>query len=177
MRTHRPYEIREYDPKWKDLFFEYAEAIRPIFGNNLIAIEHMGSTSIEGMVGKPQIDILVIVKDLSKVKEQYEEFRLAGFTPQGTEYVGIGDEYFTKDDLNGMRLAGVHTFQEGHPEIAETLLFRDYLRSNKEDRDLYIDTKRNLYAEHKDNYNGYDSGKKNIINEIKFRAKEWLKNI
>lgn len=172
-RKHRPYELKEYDPQWKETFFEYAERLRPILGDNLLEIEHMGSTSIEGMVAKPQIDILVIVKDLSRIKDKYNRFRDAGFVPRGTEYVGIGDEYVTLDSPDGNRLASIHIFQQGHPAIEEDRLFRRYISTHKEDRNLYIDTKRKLYAQHRDNYEGYDLGKKEVIGAIKDRAQKW----
>lgn len=152
---------------------EYAEKLKPILADNLIDIEHMGSTSIEGMVAKPQIDILVTVKDLNLVKNNYDQLRAAGFVPRGTEYVGIGDEYVTLDDKDGKRLVSIHIFQEGHPEIEEDRLFRKYISTHEEDKNLYIETKRKLYAQHKDNYEGYDFGKVEVIRAIKSRARLW----
>lgn len=172
-RQHRPYELKDYDPKWKVRFLEYAEKLKPILGDNLLEIEHMGSTSIEGMVAKPQIDILVTVKDLSKIKEIYDRLKTAGFVPRGTEYVGIGDKYVTLDSPDGKRLASIHIFQEGHPAIEEDRLFRKYISTHEEDKNLYIETKRKLYAQHKDNYEGYDFGKTEVIRAIKSRARDW----
>lgn len=172
-RQHRPYELKDYDPQWKVRFSEYAERLKPILADNLLTIEHMGSTSIEGMVAKPQIDILITVKNLDLIKDTYEQLRAAGFVPRGTEYVGIGDEYVTLDDQNGKRLAGVHIFQEGHPAIEEDRLFRRYISTHEEDKNLYIETKRRLYAQHKDNYEGYDFGKAEVIRAIKSRARDW----
>ncbi|OHA00980.1 MAG: hypothetical protein A3C07_05125 [Candidatus Sungbacteria bacterium RIFCSPHIGHO2_02_FULL_47_11] len=172
-RQHRPYELKEYDPQWKESFFDYAGRLKPIIGDNLLEIEHMGSTSIEGMVAKPQIDILVIVKDLRLIKDNYEQFRAAGFVPRGTEYVGIGDEYVTLDAPDGKRVASIHIFQKGHPAIEEDRLFREYISTHDEDKHLYIETKRKLYAQHSDNYEGYDLGKKEVIDVIKDRARKW----
>jgi GrpB-like predicted nucleotidyltransferase (UPF0157 family) len=173
MRPHRPYELQEYDPQWKQIFSDTAEKIRPIFGDNFIGIEHIGSTSIEGMVAKTQVDILVIVKDLDLVPTYYDAFTKAGYTPRGKEYVGNGDEYVTEDSPDGKRLVSIHIFQEGHPQINQYREFRDYLRIDKEDRDLYISTKRNLYVANKENYEGYDSGKEEVIKAIKTRAKAY----
>ncbi len=177
MRKHRPYELKEYDPEWKEKFLEYAGRLKPILGDNLLEIEHMGSTAIEGMVAKPQIDILAIVKDLDKIKDIYDRFISEGFTPRGREYVGIGDEYVTLDAPNGKRLASIHIFQKGHPRIAEDRLFRKYLSTHESDKQLYIKTKKELYAKHRDNYEGYDTGKNNVIKAIKLRAQQWADEI
>lgn len=173
MKTHRPYELQEYNPAWKQRFLEVAEKLRPIFGDNLVEIDHIGSTSIVGMVAKPQVDVLAVVKNLDLVKDQREDFIQAGFIVKGRGYVAEDDEYMAQDLVDGKRLVSVHTLQEGNPKIAEYKIFRDYLQNNKEDRDLYIATKRTLYSEHSDNYANYDSGKRDVIVGIKARAKEW----
>lgn len=172
-RTGRPYELRPYDPTWKDTFERIAEHIKPIFGDNLISIEHIGSTSIEGMMAKPQIDILVVVKDQKLIDDLYGSFLALGYHPQGREYVGNGDYYVTKDAPDGKRLASIHILEEGHPQIAEYREFREYLKANKDDRDLYIATKQHLYSNHHNNYEMYDRGKTEIIENIKARAREW----
>ncbi len=173
MKPHRTYELLEYDPAWKERFLEAAEKLKPIFGDNLVEIDHIGSTSIIGMVAKPQIDVLAVVKDLDAVKDKHHLFIQEGFIPKGRGYVAEDDEYMTQDSIEGVRLVSVHTLQEGNPKIAEYKDFRDFLQQNEEDRNLYIATKRKLYSEHHDNYADYDSGKKDVIAAIKIRAKEW----
>lgn len=147
--------------------------LRSIFGDELIDIQHIGSTSVPGMVAKPQIDILVIVKDMAKIRNYYGAMSKAGFTPRGTDYVGIGDEYFTEDAPGGERQVSVHVLPEGHPKISEYLNLRDYLRVNKKDRELYIQTKRKLYQQYADDYATYDSNKNDVIQTIIQRANKW----
>jgi GrpB-like predicted nucleotidyltransferase (UPF0157 family) len=176
MKVHRAYELQEYDPAWKQCFLEAVEKLKPIFGDNLVEINHIGSTSIVGMVAKPQVDVLAVVKSLDAVKDQREAFAKAGFVLRGRGYVAEDDEYMTEDSTDGKRLVSVHTLQEGNSKIAEYKMFRDYLQSNEEDRNLYISSKRKLFSKHRDNYPDYDSGKKEVIAEIKARAKEWALN-
>ncbi len=176
-KIHRPYEIREYDPKWGDAFLATAEKIRPLFGNNLVGIEHIGSTSIEGMVAKPQIDVLVIVKNLDLIPSCYEALKSAGFVPRGREYVGNGDEYITQDAADGKRLASIHVLQEGHPQIDEYRALREYLKTHKEDKELYIKTKRDLYSKFKDDFNSYGSGKTEVILLLVDRAQRWYSSL
>ena len=125
------------------------------------------------MVAKPQVDVLAVVKNIDAVKDQYDAFIEAGFMPKGRGYVAEDDEYMTEDAADGKRLVSVHTLQEDNPKIAEYKNFRDYLQTNEADRNLYIATKRKLYAENHDNYANYDSGKKEVITGIKARAKQW----
>jgi len=169
MKQHRPYQLAEYDPTWPQQFEVKKKLILEVLGQNVLDIYHIGSTSIPGMIAKPQIDIMVVVSDLQLVQDKTAEMTKHGFTPRGN-YTGIGEEYFTEDDKNQQRLSSIHVLPVGHPQIDEILIFRNHLLNNKEDRELYISVKRDLYKKYADNYHEYDIGKKNIITEIKNRA-------
>ena len=54
--------VLPYDEKWKQDFIAIKEEISAALGDIAIAIEHVGSTSVEGMAAKPIIDIDVVVK-------------------------------------------------------------------------------------------------------------------
>ena len=179
MRPHRPYTLEEYNPIWKETFKEVSEKVKSILGDTAILIEHIGSTSIEGIVAKPQVDILVVVKDLDFVKTKHEEMVKAGFTHHGRGYVNEDDDYFSLNTQEGKRIASIHILQEGDTKIDEYRIFRDYLRTHKDERDLYVQVKRDLYSKYKDSFNDYDNGKHNVITEIRERARAWhdgLKN-
>lgn len=174
-RPNRSYRLVSYNDNWPKQFEKIANRVRSALGDEIIDIEHIGSTSIVGMAAKPQIDILVVVKDLEKIKEYYKVMDRSGFTPRG-DYTGIGEEYFTEDNSQGIRLASIHILPIGHPEIKDQINFRDYLRVNHQDRSLYESTKEKLYRTHPGDYNLYDSGKEAVIREIKVRANEWAES-
>ena len=170
---HREYKLTKYDPKWKERFLEISRKIKSILGENVVEIDHIGSTSIKGMVGKSQIDVLVVVKDLAMVDDFNNDFTKNGFTVLGRGYVADDDYYVTEDSLRGVRLSSVHILQEGNQKINERKIFRDYLEINEADRELYIATKKKLYSQYSDNYPKYVAEKKDVIIEIAARAKEW----
>jgi GrpB-like predicted nucleotidyltransferase (UPF0157 family) len=173
MRTHRLYELQEYNPEWKETFLDAAKIISKIMGEDALQIEHVGSTSVEGMVAKPQVDILVVVKELDVVLKYYDAFREVGFTIHGRGYVRPDIEYISKDSQDGTRLISIHIVAEENPKIFEFINFREYLKVNKEEREKYIQLKRNLFSSHPNNYGEYISGKNEAIEEIKARAKKW----
>lgn len=175
MIPHRPYSITEYDPQWVDRFNEHAKRIKGIMGRVALEIHHIGSTSIPGMVAKPNIDIEVVVPSLEAARRLSKKMTMAGYTSRG-DYSKIGEEYFTEDAENGERLASIHVFPVGHPDIQTQLDFRDYIRSHEKDRELYKATKWRLYLQYKDNYGAYDSGKQDVIEAIKMRARNWAKS-
>jgi GrpB-like predicted nucleotidyltransferase (UPF0157 family) len=173
MKSHRPFMLQEYDPAWKNRFTTIARRVAPLLGDNLVEVEHIGSTSIEGMFAKPQIDVLVVVKNIDAVARVRGDFEKNGFISQGRGYVADDDEYFTEDGPEGKRLASVHILQEGNPKIRDYKVFRDYLKQHEADRNLYIETKRKLYKSYADSYAQYDGGKKDVIEAIRGRAREW----
>ena len=66
----------------------------------------------------------------------------------------------------------VHLCEVGG-RLWERLLFRDYLRYNREDRAAYADLKNRLAAEHRDDREAYTRGKDALIAEIMDRARAW----
>ncbi|MCX6735810.1 MAG: GrpB family protein [Candidatus Parcubacteria bacterium] len=171
-RPNRSYHIETHDPRWFDEFAKRKSKLEAILGDIVVDIQHTGSTSVQGLIAKPQIDILVVVKRLDDIIPHYDDMEVAGFTPRG-DYTHIGEEYFTEDDEQGTRLASIHILPVGHPEISAILDFRDYLRSNAKDRNLYAATKQILFKKFPDDYKSYDSGKTEVILAIKKRAKNW----
>ena len=56
-----------YRPEWPLLFAQEAEKIGKAFGAELLAVHHIGSTSVEGLAAKPIIDILAVVRDVNAI--------------------------------------------------------------------------------------------------------------
>ena len=55
----------EYDPEWPVQYEREAERIRRVLCRRALQVEHMGSTSVPGLIAKPIIDILLAVTDSS----------------------------------------------------------------------------------------------------------------
>ena len=159
-KPHRPFKLSPYDPSWPKLFEAKKKLILEVMGDTVLNVYHIGSTSIPNMIAKTQIDIMVEVKDLDDVRDKTVVDKMAknGFTSRG-DYIKVGEEYFTEDNEEGKRITSVHTLPQGHPKIDSILAFRNHILNNKEDRELYINTKKELYAKYANNYHKYDSGK------------------
>ena len=54
--------VLPYDEKWKQDFVDIKNEIAEALGICALAVEHVGSTSVEGLASKPIIDIDVVVK-------------------------------------------------------------------------------------------------------------------
>lgn len=172
MKQHRPYQLLPYNQSWPEQYELKKKDIFEALGDCVLGIQHIGSTSIPGMMAKSQIDILVVANALNKVCARVSEMEKRGFVSRG-DYIHVGEEYFTEDSLDGRRLISVHILPAGHKKIKEILSFRDYLRENEEARNKYLAVKKDLYQKHTDNYHEYDSGKGEIIKELQEKAMQW----
>jgi GrpB-like predicted nucleotidyltransferase (UPF0157 family) len=168
---HQKVVVVPYDPSWPDMFQEEAENIRPVFGDEVIAIYHMGSTSIPGLNAKPVIDLLVEVNDIEKIDALNEAFAALNYEARG-EYGIPGRRFFTKFS-GDERTHNVHIFERGHPEVDRQLVFRDYLRTHPDDAEAYGRLKEKLAVHFHDDLQGYVQAKGDFVREIDRRAEAW----
>lgn len=68
-----------YDEAWKSAFEEIKKEIMGVLGDLIIGIEHVGSTSVEGLSAKPCIDIDVIIKDYGVFDEVVSNLEMIGY--------------------------------------------------------------------------------------------------
>lgn len=175
-RPNRSYELVNYDPAWASRFDEIVSNIKPIFGDNLVQIEHVGSTAVPGMIAKPTVDVSVVVKDLTSVSSGYEAMKELGFQPLG-DFIQQAEpeEYFVLNGENSDdRLANIHVMQVGNPEIDDMITLRDFLRSDASAVDNYIKQKVLLMKQYGDNdYNAYSRNKRAFLEQLKADARHW----
>lgn len=164
-----PAQIRlvPYDGAWPGRFLEEAEKIRSVLGNRALRIEHVGSTSVPGLLAKPIIDILLVVIDSANEEEYLAALEAAGYTLHVRE-PGWYEHRMFKGAGNGVNL---HVFSEGSPEIERMLVFRDWLRVAEADRDLYARSKQALARQEWTHARNYADAKTPVIEDILSRAR------
>src|ERR1700677_5042682 len=68
-----PIRMYPYDPDWASSFERKRARLTPILQPYLVQpLEHIGSTSVPGLVAKPIVDMLAVVKDISPVIAEEE---------------------------------------------------------------------------------------------------------
>lgn len=171
----RKYEVLPYDKNWVRLFGNEAKKIKEIFGDCVVGIEHVGSTSVMGMSGKPTIDILVLANNISCGDASISGMKKLGYVSKG-EYVAADSRLFTKEK-DGHILFNIHIFQPEHDEAKKMLLLRDFLRKNKNEADNYGSLKLQLFEKYPEDYGMYRKEKDEYVEKPMARAMEEGKNI
>ena len=121
--------VLPYNVQWKDDFEKIKSEIINAIGDLIIGVEHVGSTSVEGMSAKPCIDIDVIIKDYSNFDIIVSKLEVIGYIYEGN--LGIEDreafKYFNKPHL---RTHHLYVCPQKSEELYRHITFRDFLRNN-----------------------------------------------
>jgi GrpB-like predicted nucleotidyltransferase (UPF0157 family)/8-oxo-dGTP pyrophosphatase MutT (NUDIX family) len=169
--TTRSTRVVTYDPAWPGLFQEEATRLTSLFAGELVAIHHMGSTAIPGMVAKPIVDILPVVRDIEAVDGFNDAMVSLGYVPKGEN--GIAGRRFFSRDVAGVRRYHLHVFQAGHPEIDRHLDLVAYLRAHPDQAQRYGDLKQALAEQYPNDIDHYTHGKSELIRELEQCAQTW----
>jgi GrpB-like predicted nucleotidyltransferase (UPF0157 family) len=156
--------VVEYDPAWPQRFErlrqEYAGALAAA-GVPVVAIEHVGSTSVPGLAAKPVIDcdIVVAAPDVNAASQALTGL---GFKVLGE--LGIPLRWAFKEPA---RLAGTNTYVVVASSLAlrNHLAVRDILRTDSALRMRYAAVKRRVGATAA-NIDEYGRGKNAVIQQI-----------
>ena len=161
-----PIVLVDYDAEWPARFEREAERIRSALGDKALLLEHAGSTSVPGLAAKPIIDIVLAVPDSTDEDAYVPALEAVGYVLRIREPDWFEHRLVKPPDMS----ANVHIFSEGCVEIDRMLAFRDRLRSNDEDRELYERTKRDLAKQTWTYTQDYADAKTEVVEAILVRA-------
>ena len=161
----RKYKVVSYNENWPKQFAVEAEKLKSIFGMDAVGIEHIGSSAVPGMAGKPTIDILVLVNDIAVVDKYNQQMETIGYKSKGA-YVMPDSRLFVKEKDN-LVFVNTHFFEENHPHVKNMVGLRDYFRTQPEAVKEYSDFKVKLYNKFKNDYAQYRKLKDVYMNDLK----------
>jgi GrpB-like predicted nucleotidyltransferase (UPF0157 family) len=158
--------IAEYDQHWPTQFRREAERIQTALGDRALQVEHIGSTSVPSLAAKPIIDILLVVADSADESTYLPDLEGAGYSLRFREINWYQHRLLSGPDTD----INLHIFSAGCPEIDRVLMFRDRLRNDSADRDLYACTKSTLAQQEWKHIQEYADAKTAVVEEILSRA-------
>lgn len=152
-----PIILKPYNPNYNQWYHQEELRLKSLIGmDNIMRINHIGSTSVHGLLSKPTIDILLEVKDESIISFIAKNIESNGYIclrqtdgfnhPSLLCLKGYGEKGFEEKVFHvHIRLINDH----------KELYFRDYLRDHPHIAEKYGDLKIELmkkYKHHRDHY-------------------------
>ncbi len=156
-------------PDWSDLFAKEKAALLDAIGGLpcVLDIQHVGSTSVPGLVAKPVIDIGIGITSFEEAVVCIAPVSALGYVYRGE--CGIARRhYFSRDnpastDAAYRRTHHIHMFETMSREWKHHIAFRDALRCNPELASQYAALKQELARRFPEDTAAYCSAKTAFI--------------
>lgn len=168
-------ELRPHSPLWAQMAAAESARLKAALGDLLITVHHIGSTSIPGILAKPIVDMMPLVRDLERLDASEDAIRALGYKWYG-EFGLPGRRYCTlADPATGKRKFQLHCYRDGDPAIARHIAFRDYLRAHPFVAKEYEMEKIRAVAAQPNDTLAYNAEKNDWIKRVEQDALAWWK--
>ncbi len=157
--------VTPYDIRWKTDFNNIKREIESVIGNLIICVEHVGSTSVEGLSAKPCIDVDVVIKDYSVFDSVVSRLKTIGYVHEGN--LGIQDrEAFKYSHKPHLKTHHLYVCPRNSKELYRHITFRNFLRENPDAVKKYGKIKEEAARLFPDNIDKYMEYKSSCIDEL-----------
>ncbi len=161
---YKKVELVNYQPSWRQSFQIEQKLIKKALVSGVVAIEHVGSTSIVNIYSKPTIDILAGLTDL-KTNSFYESDLFKIGYQFRSDHPVPGRLHFAKVE-EGLRLFNLSLCIHGQEFWVERISFKNHLIAHPETAQEYCELKQDLAEQYPNDTLKYTEGKSNFISRI-----------
>jgi GrpB-like predicted nucleotidyltransferase (UPF0157 family) len=164
-------EIADHDPHHAGRFRGERDRLRLGLATASLRFEHIGSTAVPGLSGKPIVDILLGAPPAAWAGLDDLRARLVTLGYDDLGEAGVpGRIFFRRRALRALNLALVEL--EG-PLWRENLLLRDYLRAHPEEAAHYAEAKRAAVAGGATTLPAYSAAQAPVLATLADQARAW----
>ncbi len=157
-----------HNTRWAAEFEKEKKRIVDACGDQIIAIEHIGSTSVQGMAAKPIIDMSAGIARLYDARSLIEPLSKIGYG----FYKQFQHQMLFCKGPDTRRTHYLHVMRYRGSKWQNDLLFRDYLRTHPEEVWRYTNLKETLAARYANDRQSYSDGKDRYIKSVIEKARE-----
>ena len=161
-RVREPIVLAPHDPQWLTAAAAECCRIARACGPAVLRVEHIGSTSVPGLVAKPVLDLMPVVRTFEEGFACVAPLRAMGYWYAG-EFGITGRHLFVK---GSPRTHHAHMLVEGSKEALRHLAVRDVLRADPEAAARYAALKRTLATRFGDDREAYSDAKTAFMREL-----------
>lgn len=187
-------DVVPFSEKWRESFKQIKTEIQESLVLLKPRIDHIGSTSVEGLSAKPIIDVLVGVKEENQLDKTIHPLLEKGYVyyeiyntimPYRRFFVKLKNNCLDnliikrENDIDenllthSNRIAHIHIIPENSVHWIRHIAFREYLTRNTEVKRKYQDLKEKLSLRQWKNGNEYNEAKNSFIKFHEGQAIQW----
>jgi len=155
--------LHPYDPAWPHSFAKERNRLMGMFPEQLIDVQHVGSTSVPGLSAKPIVDILAAVTTIAVAEALVAPLCRSGYTTSAEFNATLTDSRWFMRWASGHRTHHLLVVSHGGSEWRQRLLFRDALRSDDQLALRYSQLKSELAVKYVDDREGYTNAKREFV--------------
>ncbi len=152
-----------YDPEWPKQFIDLKNTIWPRVSDFALSIEHVGSTSVEGLAAKSVIDLDIVIPDMTFLKNAVSGLSEIGYVHRGN--LGVFEREAFRQEAAPIK-HNLYVCPRESFALRNHLCLRDSLRQNEVLRDEYAALKIELARKFSNSIDEYCEGKTEFILEI-----------
>ncbi|GAB3882337.1 GrpB family protein [Spirosoma agri] len=135
-----------------------------VFEGVALAIQHIGSTAVEGLSAKPIIDIAINIQTLPIDDDILNQLARCGYKER-VNRLGPEQAVYVKG-TEEMETHILHIIPVGNPDWHNKIRFRDHLRNHPASRTLYEQIKQELSRQYITDRGSYTKGKEPFIRQV-----------
>jgi GrpB-like predicted nucleotidyltransferase (UPF0157 family) len=172
-----PVILSEHKPEWKENYLKEKTVLEKAIGiQNIVRMNHYGSTAIPGLIAKPTIDILLEIKDDTDTQRLITNMQSCGYLfdpqPKNPAPHMMFMKGYTPQGFKG-QVFHVHVRFSGD---WDELYFRDYLLTHPDTANEYGKLKSELHKKYEHDRNSYTYAKTDFIKRITIMARDEISN-
>ena len=167
--------LKEYNPVYKELFNKEKEKLKNLLGDTILQIEHVGSTSMPGIVSKPIIDMVCAIKDIKEIENIKEILVKNGYIYKGP-IESKNDRYQFLKGNSTKRDFHIYFTTLNSDVWYDYVLYRDYLLEHPDELKKYESIKKKLAILYPFDRRNYLKHKQKYINTIHIKARKLYLN-
>lgn len=155
----------DYDPRWKSEFKRVQTYLSSLLQDQIIGVEHVGSTSVAGCAAKPILDIDLVIdseSDFHAVKKTLEQ---AGYIHRGDQGIE-GREVFKRLFEDEFMAYHLYVCTKVSKELLRHLSLKMYLADHPEVVIAYSNLKKELARSYPYSIQDYMDGKDAFIKKM-----------
>lgn len=163
---HEDVSLHAHDPAWKRAFKQERDRLHALLPGTFVAIEHIGSTAVAGLVAKPIIDIMAAVESLDDADALIDRLCNHGYTTSREFNATLTDRKWLMRWRDGHRTHHLHIVVADGAPWRDRLAFRDALRGDTGLATRYASLKSELAQTHRDDREAYTDAKASFVRAV-----------